>query len=343
MRCSVVTPSYQNHRTLPAFLRSFTVQQRLRPIELIVVDDGSDSDVAPLLRSFDGPVSVRLLRTQRAGQSAATNAGLAHAKGEVVLLTCADIVASPTLIAEHVAAHVKAQQEGRRIGVGGHIVYAPWIKMTPFMRFLAGPGPQFDFTGLTDGEAMGSNRLYAPNFSALRDDLWAVGGFDAGFPYGFQDTDLGLRLYAHGVRLQYGEKAVALHDHPTTFAAFLRRNRTVGGFLPRMLQRYPDPGMIARCRNSIDDLVPLLPRLPQLVEAATAVEAQAPRARALPTEAQTQLFALYDRALGLALLEGLIGRGTEAARALGYTEADWHAALARGQVRGQQGAPEATC
>lgn len=341
-RCSVVMPCYENRRTLLACLRSFTALQKVRPLEVVVVDDGSTEAIDDVVRDYASPVPVTLLHTQRLGQSAATNAGIVAARGEVVLLTCADIVATPELVRHHLAAHAQAAQQGDRVAVAGHIAYAPWVKMTPFMRFLAGPGPQFNFDEMTDPENVNPTMLYAPNVSVRRADLNLVGGFDVGFPYGFQDTDLGLRLGARGVRFVYRAKARVLHDHPNDLRNFMRRNRMVGAYIPKMLRRYPDATMRQRCRNSVLKLVPLLDNLPQLVRAADEVEAALGVRRHLEPEGQQKLFALYNQALGLAFVEGLLASGEQAREVLGFDAAAWLAATGSSVRRRTPGDVNAT-
>lgn len=342
-------PCYENRRTLAACLRSFTTLQRTRPMQVVVVDDGSAEAVDEVVRDFDTDVPVTLLHTRRLGQSGATNVGIEAARGDVVLLTCADIVATPDLVRLHLEAHAEARAQGRRVAVAGHIGYAPWVKMTPFMRYLSGPGPQFDFVSMTEPDDVNPTMLYAPNVSVRRADLTAVGGFDVGFPYGFQDTDLGLRLAQTGVRLIYRAKARALHDHPNDLRNFLRRNRMVGAYIPKMLRRYPDPDMRERCRNSVLTLVALLDKLPTLLRAADEVEAAVGTRRHLDPEGQRKLFALYSQALGLAFVEGLLASGEQAREVLGFDEAAWQAATgpaARGRpapVPGAVVAASATC
>lgn len=324
--CSVVMPCYENRRTLLACLRSFTALQKVRPLEVVVVDDGSAQPVDDVVRGYASPVPITLLRTQRLGQSGATNVGIEAARGEVILLTCADIVATPELVRHHLEAHAEGGQRGDRVAVAGHIAYAPWLKMTPFMRFLAGPGPQFNFDEMTDPQNINPTMLYAPNVSVRRADLHAVGGFDVGFPYGFQDTDLGLRLGQVGVRFVYRARARVLHDHPNDLRNFMRRNRMVGAYIPKMLRRYPDAIMRERCRNSVVQLVPLLKNLPQLVRAADEVETALGVRRHLDPEGQKKLYALYNQALGLAFVEGLLASGEQAREVLGFDAAAWLAA-----------------
>jgi 2,6-dihydroxypseudooxynicotine hydrolase len=98
---SVVMPYYENHLTLGLCLSSLTPQ---RPFEIIVVDDGSPHPARGVLASWNGGArAVTLIEQPNCGQSAATNAGVQAARGELVLLTCADIEAHPDLEGEEMS------------------------------------------------------------------------------------------------------------------------------------------------------------------------------------------------------------------------------------------------
>src|SRR5436305_13450001 len=70
---SVVIPSYNNARLLRQAVES-ALNQTVRPLEVIVVDDGSSDDtdrvLAPLI------ARIRLVRQENAGVSAARNVGI---------------------------------------------------------------------------------------------------------------------------------------------------------------------------------------------------------------------------------------------------------------------------
>ena len=75
---SVIIPVYNGARFLRAALESvFT--QTYRPIEVIVVDDGSQDDSGAIAQSFP---DVRYIRQENQGVAAARNNGIAVARGE---------------------------------------------------------------------------------------------------------------------------------------------------------------------------------------------------------------------------------------------------------------------
>lgn len=83
---SVVIPVYNGERFLAEALTSVFVQT-YRPIEVIVVDDGSTDRSAEIAASFG---EVTLVRQLNSGVSTARNTGIARAQGEFLAFLDAD-------------------------------------------------------------------------------------------------------------------------------------------------------------------------------------------------------------------------------------------------------------
>lgn len=96
---SVVIPCYNYEKYVGLALESVR-RQRVAPLEVIVVDDGSTDGSAAVIHSFPG---VRYFHQDNAGHVAAFNRGYAESRGDVVLFLDADDVLEPDAIAEVVA------------------------------------------------------------------------------------------------------------------------------------------------------------------------------------------------------------------------------------------------
>lgn len=93
---SVVIPAYNAVTTLAETLRS-VFAQTYRPIEIVVVDDGSTDDTWALLQSFG--IAVRAIHQVNSGIGIARNTGVNAARGAYIALLDADDLCEPERIA----------------------------------------------------------------------------------------------------------------------------------------------------------------------------------------------------------------------------------------------------
>jgi hypothetical protein len=100
-RVSVVIPNYNHARYVGDAIRS-VLAQSYRSYELLVVDDGSTDDSRDVIASFGD--QVRHLSQQNRGLSAARNAGILAATGELVGVLDADDMYEPDYLSTLVPA-----------------------------------------------------------------------------------------------------------------------------------------------------------------------------------------------------------------------------------------------
>lgn len=101
MLVSIVINNYNYARFLGSAIES-ALAQSYSHIEVIVVDDGSVDASPAVIASYDGRI-VPVLQ-ENGGQAAAFNAGLARAKGALVVFLDADDLLHPAVVAQVVAA-----------------------------------------------------------------------------------------------------------------------------------------------------------------------------------------------------------------------------------------------
>ena len=108
---SVIVPMYNAAPFIDEALESI-VNSTYKPLEVVVVDDGSTDDSLRVAKAFaDRHPEVRVLSQANAGVSAARNHAIREAKGELILPVDADDKISPFFIAHA----VEAMTDGVRV------------------------------------------------------------------------------------------------------------------------------------------------------------------------------------------------------------------------------------
>lgn len=133
---SIIVPVYNAEKYLDACIASLKQQTTKESLQIIVVDDGSDSPV-----TVKDP-SILLLRQEHAGQSAARNLGLQHAKGEFIAFVDADDTIAPDWCKRHLEAIKGADYvqsgytrvSGKGLAVSGSLPKHRYQFTSPCMR-----------------------------------------------------------------------------------------------------------------------------------------------------------------------------------------------------------------
>jgi glycosyltransferase involved in cell wall biosynthesis len=109
-RASVVIPTYNRGEALGTVLDLLLASdlKGVGEIEVVVVDDGSPTEAAPIVNARQAPAgfNLRCVRQENAGPAAARNLGFASTRGDVVIFIDDDILVPPELVRDHVEAHV---------------------------------------------------------------------------------------------------------------------------------------------------------------------------------------------------------------------------------------------
>lgn len=180
---SVIIPTYNRAPVLERAVRS-VLGQTFRDFELIVVDDGSQDATPELLNRYDG--KLRAIVQENRGVSAARNAGLAVAGGELAAFLDSDDEWLPEKLSRQVAAFEKQ---------GGDFVCHTdeiWVrdgKEVPQKNIHRKQGGRFFDRAL-------ERCLISPSAVMIsRELLDRIGWFDESLPAA-EDYDLWLRITA---------------------------------------------------------------------------------------------------------------------------------------------------
>ncbi|MGI9106251.1 MAG: glycosyltransferase family 2 protein [Pyrinomonadaceae bacterium] len=213
-KVTVIIPCKDRPEKLHRALASVSAQTVL-PLEVIVVDDGSD---VPLQLTHDGyRVPVRIIRQTNQGPSAARNRGVREATGDWIALLDSDDTWLPAkletqvgLIAQHADAGVCACDMLTRGRAGVAFPLAPH------------GGQQDGIVEDTLGRLLPGCYIHTSGVMFRKDVFAKVGGFDERLWY-CEDRDLWLRLAAATkwiattkVLTEYFREGDNLSDHENT-------------------------------------------------------------------------------------------------------------------------------
>ncbi|HSM61876.1 MAG TPA: glycosyltransferase, partial [Longimicrobiales bacterium] len=195
--------------------------------EVVVVDNGSRDSTAEIAGRYD----VRLVRTRPSGLSAARNAGLSAASGDIVAYVDAD--ARPDR--DWLTNLALAFDASGFVGIGGPNIAPAWDGPTALCVANAPGVPVHVLVG--DREA---DHIPGCNMAFRRDALEAIGGFDPLFRVAGDDVDVCWRLQARGWRLGFAPAAVVWHHPRDSVRGFWRQQRGYGAAEALLEAKWPE-------------------------------------------------------------------------------------------------------
>jgi len=255
---SIVIPTFQKKHNLKNTLLAFNHQMNL-DFEILVIDDGSTDDTGVLITSLTGlkfPLSYfYLARDERSCSAKTRNYGLQKARGRIVIFLDDDMIVSPDFITEQGRYH---QKNGNILLLGGryNLNHVPeeneLIEELPFNNLLRRNREDINASEIRHFIFYESSYnfsilpypwlfAYSCNMSARKDLLIEIGGFDENYiTWGFEDIDLGYRIYKKGVKILYNHKLEAIHQ----FHGFMESdgekvNKSVGN-ISYFLAKFPE-------------------------------------------------------------------------------------------------------
>jgi GT2 family glycosyltransferase len=245
VRPAVYIPNFNGAVRLGATLRSLGEQSR--PVDVVVVDNGSSDGSEELVREEFGEVAWLGLGSNL-GFGPAINRAAAERPADPVILLNNDAVAEPRFLealldahatgAETVAGVLTQERDPGLIDSAGVVADRTlmgfdYLHGEPLAAAAGAAAP----LGPTGGAA-----LYA------RSAFDAVGGFDERIFLYYEDLDLALRMAANGARCQLAPDAHAVHAYSASLGAGsgAKYERT-GWSRGYMLRRY---GVLSRPRDA---------------------------------------------------------------------------------------------
>ncbi len=227
-RVSIILPVYNGASTVADTLRAVLAQTGVSDAtEVLVIDNNSADNTAEVVGAFP----VTLLREPKPGPSAARNAGLAAARGEIIVCLDADTLPTRRWLAEL----LKPLEDPRVIIVGGTILtYNP---QSVAERYC-------DSSGVYNAERNVKAKVFpfaaGMNMAARTQALREVGGWEEAFKWG-EDIDVSHRiLRRHPGSLAHAPSAVMFHRNRSSLGALSRQAFGYGRGAAIVCRRFPE-------------------------------------------------------------------------------------------------------
>ena len=238
MDVSIIISTFNRKILLESCLRCLNAQDYpVHGFEVIVVDDGSTDGSMDLVRNWVAPYPLQCLTAgYQQGIGPARNLGVSKASGDIILFMDDDALAPPWFVAEHVKSHREAAGPvyvaGPAITVSGRAA----IEKPPVTSLKNRLQAWMDFFGAP---------FVGVNISCPRKEFLRLGGFDTRFgkAYGFQDTEMGVRLRLEGVSGVRNRRAYVLHHSSgtPTLELEMKKSHERGGTAALFYAKFPLP------------------------------------------------------------------------------------------------------
>lgn len=216
--CSVLVATYNRPDALTHCLNSLFHQSRL-PNEIIVCDDGSRDETRQVILQLQAHSPVPLLHIWQADQgfklAQIRNKGIARATGHYLLQIDGDVILHPQFVADQL-----------RVAKAGYFYSGNQFLLTQPQTNQLLAAPRHNFPAFLKQTRLTWHRMWVPflqkpvarfyhwnehyryvigcNMAFWRADLLAINGYDESFTgWGWEDTDLAIRLIQLGRRLRF--------------------------------------------------------------------------------------------------------------------------------------------
>jgi glycosyltransferase involved in cell wall biosynthesis len=237
MKLSIIIPTV-GRTTLPKVLEGIENTDQYAEInpEVIVVFDG-DQQINEIEESH-----CKIYKSPRSGVSAARNYGIEKSTGEIIIFIGDDTIPISSWLQKIYDFHTK--NPSQKAVLLGKISWTPILASDLFHQWLENYA-QFQFDRIKKNNA-DWRHFYTSNISLKRSFLISDSFNERFQGWGFEDSELGYRLFKRGMKMTYDETCEVLHDHRQTLATVLINTRNARKNAKRFESIHPEIQILPR-------------------------------------------------------------------------------------------------
>lgn len=233
MRYSLIIPVYNRPDEVNELLESLTTQ-RLKPYEVIIVEDGSTLPCQDVVNRYADRLPVRYFTKPNGGPGPARNFGASHATGNYLIILDSDCLLPDGYLE---AIDEELQREPADAFGGPDRAHSSF---TPLQKAINYSMTSFFTTGGIRGGKKKLDKFYPRSFNmGMRREVYqALGGFS---PMRFgEDIDLSIRLFKGGYRCRLFPEAWVWHKRRTDLKKFFKQVHNSGIARINLYKKYPE-------------------------------------------------------------------------------------------------------
>lgn len=218
---SIIIPTYNRPQRLRGFLKQLTqLNYPSRSFEVIVIDDGSEPSLEPVVDGFRDQLKVVFLRQNHGGVAKGRHAGAVAARGRFLAFTDDDCLPAP----DWLRMLETAMRSRPNCAAGGQTLNA-----LPKNAYSSATQALINYLYEQFNADKQQAGFFANNNMAMPRKLYhEVGGLDTSWPMCGEDRDLCARWLDHGYGMIYVPEAVVHHAHDLTLSRFWRQHFNYG-------------------------------------------------------------------------------------------------------------------
>jgi len=226
---------------IPTFNRSLLLYKTLTRVlrqnfpkslyEIIVVDDGSKDNTQKLVTNLRKEYkNLAYVYQKHKGRAVAKNLGIDISRGKLIIFLDDDILVNEQFISEHVKYYKKYDQ----ITVGPIEMPKEFLESN-FIKYISSG------TFVKSADSLKKPFFHTTANLSISRNVLGEECFDESFSlYGYEDLDLGYRLFKKGVKTFINKNAKGVHIHKYSLANFCENKYQAGQNLVRIIKKYPD-------------------------------------------------------------------------------------------------------
>ena len=219
IKLSVIIGSFNQCEVLKKVLPHYEHQNCPKEkFEVIVVDSTSTDGAVDFLKKYNPAFNFTAHIQDNAGKAIARNNGVSLAKGEIVLITDADMIPDPGLVQAHIDAHNAQETPCCFEGLAWNMKTLNWPDNQDEWTAQVGTDPK-------QLKKLGWYYFLTGNLSMPKSVFIEENGFNTQFlGYGWEDLELGYRLQKKGILLRYLKTGINYHYHVISEDDEIQRN-----------------------------------------------------------------------------------------------------------------------